>query len=106
MTSSSPRVPFLPAPDPGPQLRAALDEACLAVFKLGVQRLFRGPDLRRVLVGSAAHHRYLRAFPRRARRTLQRQRKASLGAIALLLTLGQAPAFGGVLQVARNPPPP
>src|SRR4051794_17181573 len=46
-------------PDPSPQVREALNDACLAVFKLSLQRLFEGRELRKVLLGFAAHYQHL-----------------------------------------------
>ncbi len=47
----------------------------------------------------AAYYRSLCRLPRRARRSLQRQWRRSLAAIALMLALGQAPALAATIQV-------
>src|SRR5262249_9515743 len=47
---------------------------------------------------ATAYH-WLRALPRRMRRHLQRHWHASLGGLALLLTLGQAPALAVTINV-------
>ena len=47
----------------------------------------------------AEHYQQLKALPRRVRRSLQRQWKRSLAGIALLLTLGQAPALAATINV-------
>ena len=57
------------------------------------------------LLRFAAHYQHLSALPRRMRRALERRWKCTLSAIALLMTLGQAPAFAAIMQVAPNTPP-
>lgn len=48
----------------------------------------------------ATYYRTLQDLPRRRRRALQRQWKQSLAGMALLLTLGQAPALAATINVA------
>jgi hypothetical protein len=45
------------------------------------------------------HYEKLKALPRRTRRALQRYWKRSLGGVALLLTVGQAPALASTINV-------
>lgn len=47
----------------------------------------------------AAYYTQLHTLPRKLRRGLQRQWKHSLGGLALLLTLGQAPALAATINV-------
>lgn len=49
-----------------------------------------------------AHYTQLRHLPRRVRRSLQRRWKQSLAGVALLLVLGQAPAFGATINVGGD----
>ena len=99
MSTSAPIV------DLSPQVRDAFDEGCRAVFKTHLQRPMVEYKSRDLLLRFAAHYRHLSALPRRMRRTLERRWKCTLSAIALLMTLGQAPAFAAILQVAPNTPP-
>ena len=91
--------------DLSPQVRDAFDEGCLAVFKTRSQRPLVGYRSRDLLLRFAAHYQHLSALPRRMRRALERRWKCTLSAIALLMTLGQAPAFAAIMQVAPNTPP-
>jgi hypothetical protein len=50
----------------------------------------------------AAQYTKLAALPRQVRRTMQRQWKRSLAGMALLLTLGQAPALAGTINVTEG----
>jgi hypothetical protein len=88
-----------------PQVREAFDEACVAVFKNGVPRPLAVGEPQDLLPGFAAHYQRLRALPRRTRRSIQRRWKRTLSAIALLLTLGQAPAWAATLTVSPSTPP-
>src|SRR5215208_1439204 len=47
----------------------------------------------------AAHYQQLKTLRRRVRRGLQRQWKRSLAGVALLITLGQAPALAATINV-------
>ena len=94
-----------PIVDLSPQVRDAFDEGCLAVFKTHVQRPLLEYKSRDLLLRFAAHYQHLSALPRRMRRALERRWKCTLSAIALLMTLGQAPAFAAIMQVAPNTPP-
>ena len=95
----------LPIVDLSPQVRDAFDEGCRAVFKTRSQRPLVEYKSRDLLLRFAAHYQHLSALPRRMRRALERRWKCTLSAIALLMTLGQAPAFAAILQVAPNTPP-
>ena len=64
-----------------------------------------GLALRRVLDGFGTHYRRLSSLPRRSRRSMQRSWKRTLNAIALLMTLGQLPAWAATLAVAPGTPP-
>ena len=75
---------------------------------------FSRPQSHRPLVGYksrdfllrfAAHYQHLSALSRRMRRTLERRWKHTLSAIALLMTLGQTPAFAASIQVTPGTPP-
>jgi hypothetical protein len=92
-------------PDLNPHIRAAFDEACVAVFKIPVQRSFAARELREVLHGFATHYRQLSALPRRARRLMERRWKRTLSAIALLMALGQTPAMAANIHVSPGTPP-
>ena len=99
MSTSAPII------DLSPQVRDAFDEGCRAVFKTHLQRPMVEYKSRDLLQRFAAHYQHLSALPRRMRRTLERRWKCTLSAIALLMTLGQAPAFAAIMQVAPNTPP-
>src|SRR5688572_16958742 len=88
-----------------PQVRAAFDEACLAILKTRVQRSLVGPAPHDFLLGFAAHYQRLIALPRRTRRSIERRWKRTLSAIALLMTLGLAPASAAVIEVSPGTPP-
>ena len=64
-------------------------------FQDALQRPMVEYKSRELLLRFAAHYQHLSALPRRTRRTLERRWKCTLSAIALLMTLGPAPAFGG-----------
>jgi predicted outer membrane repeat protein len=74
------------------------------------QLALAAPDISRILTDErpelssrfAAHHAKLLALPRRTRRALQRRWKQSLAGVALLLTLGTAPAFAATINVGAN----
>ena len=91
MSTSAPIV------DLSPQVRDAFDEGCRAVFKTHAQRPMLEYKSRDLLLRFAAHYQHLSALPRRMRRTLERRWKCTLSAIALLMTLGQAPAFAAII---------
>ena len=95
----------LPIVDVSPQVRDAFDEGCRAVFKTHSQRPMLEYKSRDLLLRFAAHYQHLSALPRRMRRALERRWKQTLSAIALLMTLGQAPASAAIMQVAPNTPP-
>jgi hypothetical protein len=88
-----------------PQVRDAFDEGCQAVFSASEQRPWIRRETRDLLLRFATHYERLIALPRRSRRTIERRWKHTLSAIALLMTLGQAPAFAAVIQVTPGTPP-
>src|SRR4051812_4706800 len=94
-----------PIVDVIPQVREAFDEACVAHFKTGVQRPLAGRESHDLLFGFAAHYQQLRALPRRMRRSIERHRKCTLAALALLMALNLAPAWAATLVVAAGTPP-
>ena len=51
------------------------------------------------------HYEALRALPRRTRRSIERRWRRSLAAVALALTLAQAPAWAATINVAAGTPP-
>jgi hypothetical protein len=63
------------------------------------QCLQREPNL---LPRFTEQYQQLKALPRRVRRSLQRQWKISLAGVALLLTLGQAPALAATINVGGS----
>src|SRR5678816_3392424 len=89
-------------PDLDPRASAALEEACLAIFKTRVERRRAEHPF---LLRFATHYQQLSALPRRARRSMQRRWKRTLSAIALLMALGHAPAFAATIQVSAGTPP-
>ncbi len=91
--------------DRSPQVREAFDEACSTVFDTRARAPLSRRQLHRVWVGFAAHYRRLTALPRRSRRSMERKWKRALSAIALLMTLGQAPAWAAVIEVTPGTPP-
>lgn len=99
MPTSAPLVDVIP------QVREAFDEACVAVFNNQVQRPLLGCESNKLLLGFAAHYQRLRALPRRTRRSIERRWKRTLSAIALLMTLGQAPAWAAIIEVSPGTPP-
>jgi hypothetical protein len=99
-------VTSAPIVDLSPQVREAFDEAWLAVFKTRAQQrplVARGPH--KVLLDFAAHYRRLTALPRRTRRSMERHWKCALTVIALLMTLGQTPAWTANIEVSAGVPP-
>jgi hypothetical protein len=84
----------------------ALDKRTLSAWReeanefrsapLGRQFVIRERELFRRF---AEHYHKLRALPRKARRSLQRESKQSLGRIAFLLTLANSPALGATINV-------
>ncbi|MFH0341694.1 MAG: choice-of-anchor Q domain-containing protein [Chromatiales bacterium] len=93
---------FIPTRDP--RVRAVLEtELARAAKTRGLRPLLRHePDLWPRFAG---YYQHLCHLPRRVRRSLQRQWRRSLSAIALLLALGQAPALAATLPVAPGIPP-
>jgi hypothetical protein len=87
------------------QVREAFDEACVNLFKAGIQPASWGPRPHDLLLGFAAQYQRLTALPRRTRRSLTRRRKCTLTAIALLLALGSAPAWAATIEVTAGVPP-
>ena len=57
------------------------------------------------MLGFAAHYQRLIALPRRTRRSMERSWKCTLTAIALLMALGQAPAWAANIEVTAGTPP-
>lgn len=98
-----------PAVSPGlhvsPQAQMAFEDGCRDVFPGPVQPPWRESETAQVLWRFAGHYQRLSALPRRVRRALARECKRSLGAVALLMTLGQAPALAATLLVAPATPP-
>jgi hypothetical protein len=92
-------------PDLDPRVCEAFDEACLAIFNTRVERPLRVRSAHPFLLRFAAHYRELSTLPRRTRRSMERHRKHTLSAIALLMALGQAPALAATLQVTAGTPP-
>jgi hypothetical protein len=86
-------------------VRAAFDEAWLAIFETRVRAPLDTRDQHNCLLGFAAHYRRLAALPRRTRRSMERKWKRTLSAIALLMTLGQAPAWAATIEVTPGTPP-
>lgn len=87
----------------------AQDHAILTVWRAQIaaaatpqikQRLTR--QERELLPRFADYYRTLQHLSRRARRSLQRQWKQPLAGVALLLTLGQAPALAATINVGGN----
>src|SRR5829696_4876939 len=89
-------------PDLDPRVCAAFEEACLAIFKTRVERRRAGHPF---LLRFATYYQRLSTLPRRARRSMERRWKHTLSAIALLMALGQAPAFAATIQVSAATPP-
>ena len=88
-----------------PQVREAFEEAWLAVFKTRVQRSLVGREARELLLRFAGHYQHLSALPRRTRRSIERRWKCTLSAIALMMTLGPAPAWAAIIEVSPGTPP-
>ena len=88
-----------------PQVRDAFDEGCRAVFKTTERRAWAGRETRELLWPFAVHYQRLIALPRRTRRSIERRWKRTLSAIALLMTLGLAPAWAAVIEVSPGTPP-
>jgi hypothetical protein len=100
----------MPAPtaivDFSPQVREAFDQACRAIFNIRPERASVGgvPSVL-FLPGFATQYKRLQALPRRARRAHQRRWKCALSVIALLMTLGQGPAWAANIIVSPATPP-
>jgi hypothetical protein len=88
-----------------PQVRLAFDEGCRDLFATSAQPLWRGRGAHDVLLRFAGHYQRLSALPRRVRRAVERQWKRSLSTIALLMTLGQVPAWAAMIPVTPATPP-
>ena len=90
-------------PSLDPRTRATLTAELAQAAKNPKLRplLGRTPDLWPGLVRCYLH---LARQPRKLRRQLQRQWKRSLGALALLLALGQAPALAATINVTTTTP--
>ncbi|HEX5651390.1 MAG TPA: choice-of-anchor Q domain-containing protein [Steroidobacteraceae bacterium] len=97
--------PSAPILGVSPQVRLAFEEGCRALFATSQRPPWKGRATHDVLLRFAEHYQRLSALPRRARRAVERRWKRSLSAIALLLTLGQAPAVAAIMQVAPGTPP-
>jgi hypothetical protein len=87
------------------QVREAFDEACRAVFDIGVQRSSAGHVRHDVLLDFATRYQRLGGLPRRMRRALQRRWKCTLSVVALLMTLGQVPVWAATIEVSPGTPP-
>jgi Ca2+-binding RTX toxin-like protein len=88
------------------QIQEVFRDECRAILKAGGDGIRLDTESLRLLPGFAEHYRSLRALPRRTRRSLERRWKRRLGAIALLITLGQAPALAATIGVSAGTPPP
>jgi hypothetical protein len=86
-------------------VREAFDEAWMAIFENRVRASRSRRELHQFLPGFATHYRRLTALPRRMRRSMERKWKRTLSAIALLMTLGQAPAWAANIEVTPATPP-
>ena len=78
------------------------DPDVLAVFRQELARVAAVPGLAAAPAlwpRFAGYYHRLSRLPRRVRRTLQRQWRRSLGGLALLLALGQAPALAATINV-------
>ena len=95
----------MPSSDPiaalNTHIREAFYEAWLAIFEGALGRR----EGHECLPAFAAHYRRLTALPRRTRRSMERKWKRTLSAIALLMTLGQAPAWAAIIEVTPGTPP-
>jgi hypothetical protein len=95
-----------PIVDLSPEVGAAFDAACLAVFRRPVPRGSAGLRSPAALfVGFTTQYRRLVALPRRTRRSMERRWKCTLTVIALWLALGQPPAWAATMEVAAGAPP-
>jgi hypothetical protein len=83
----------------------AFDEAWRAIFETRAEAPLSGRELNKFLLGFATHYRRLSALPRRSRRSMERKWKRTLSVIALLMTLGQAPAWAAIIEVSPGTPP-
>jgi hypothetical protein len=92
-------------PDEPACVRKAFDDAWTAIFETRVQAALSRPELHKFLPGFTTHYRRLTALPRRTRRSMQRQWKRTLGVIALLMTLGQTPAWAATIELTPGTPP-
>jgi hypothetical protein len=86
-------------------VREAFDEAWLAIFQSRVRAPQSRRQLHQYLLGFTTHYRRLTALPRRTRRSMERKWKRTLSAIALLMTLGQAPVWAAIIEVTPGTPP-
>jgi len=90
-----------------PSLTLLFDAGARAAFQMlaGTAGLGSPPERQALFPRYARYYVALARLPRRARRALQRRWRRSLAAIALLLTLGQAPALAATLTVAPGAAP-
>lgn len=83
------------------------DQNILSAWQEGVSQALENPDLRQKLLCRqrellprfAEQYQRLEAQPRQVRRALQRKWKQPLAGVALLLVLGQAPAFAATINI-------
>src|SRR5437867_12137564 len=88
-------------------LRPVLDARVRAAWQTQVAAARQTPGLLPTLLQRrqdllprfAGYYAQLQALPRRTRRGLQRQLRATLAGVALLLALGQGPALAAVIDV-------
>jgi len=99
MSSSPPIVGF------DAYVGAAFDEAWSSVLETCARAPLSRRDRHELLPVFATHYRRLAALPRRSRRLMQRQWKHRLAAIALLMVMGQSPAWSAIIDVTPGTPP-
>ena len=86
-------------------VKTEFDAACVDVFRSPMRRSMLAVPGKDLLPRFAQHYQHLLALPRRARRSLQRQWKRTLGGVALLLALTPGAAFAATMNVAAGVAP-
>ena len=88
-----------------PTVKSEFDAAWLDVFRSRLQQPLLVAPGQNLLPRFAQHYEQLLALPRRARRSLQRQWKRTLGGVALLLALAPGASFAATMNVAAGVAP-
>ena len=87
------------------RITTAFDAACVDVIRRRMHRPLIAMPGQQLLPRFAQHYQHVLTLPRRARRSLQRQWKRTLGGVALLLALTSGAAFAATMNVVEGVAP-